>query len=183
MTTSYSNSSPSASMFSLTPPTQPTALPSTSTSSTTSPHPPSKRLRVSLPPLPKDFGEYVQRDVELIQKLGWAKFIRQRHPCSDINHITFQHPAARLLKNYQQRGVPVRLKSSPWTPQQISHALVRGPHQSCRTFIDFLEGEFIDMILKGQWVVLLYEVAKNSTGAAPPMDLRPFLLRSQPRHT
>ena len=75
-----------------------------------------------------ELGKYVTRDVKLLQRLGWKRFVQSRRPRSDLSAISFQHPAARILKMYKHRGVPVRLRSAPWSSQQISRALVRGPH-------------------------------------------------------
>ena len=75
-----------------------------------------------------ELGKYVTRDVKLLQRLVWKRFVQNRRPRSDLSAISFQHPAVRILKMYKHRGVPVRLRSAPWSSQQISRALVRGPH-------------------------------------------------------
>ena len=64
----------------------------------------------------------------------------------------------------------MRLSSKPWSQQRLQQALQRGPHPSCLPFLDFLETEFVDMIEKGQWVVLPYSVAKHLPGLhlSPP---------------
>ena len=108
-----------------------------------------------------ELGKYVTRDVKLLQQLGWKHLVQSRRPRSDLSAISFQHSAARILKMYKHHGIPVRLRSAPWSSQQISRALVRGPHQFCRSYLKFLEGEFVDMIEKGQWVVLPYSAVKS----------------------
>jgi hypothetical protein len=42
----------------------------------------------------------------------------------------------------------------PWTCQHLQGALSWGPHHSSLEYIDFLQEEFVDMINKGQWVIL-----------------------------
>ncbi len=41
-----------------------------------------------------------------------------------------------------------------WNCQYLQRALSRGPHHSSLENIDFLQEEFVDMINKGQWVIL-----------------------------
>ena len=88
--------------------------------------------------------------------------------------LNFDHPAARLLKPHEHGGIPVQLKSHPWTTKQIATALAHAPHQSCIPFINFLETEFIDMTEKGQWVVLPHSIAKSLPGIClSPPDVVP----------
>ena len=96
--------------------------------------------------------------------------MQQRRRRGDIAPIRFQHDAAYLLKQYKDRGVPVKVKTPHWSPSKIHQALARGPHKSCIEYTDFLEEEFVDMILKGQWIVLPFEDVKNLSGLrlSPP---------------
>jgi hypothetical protein len=48
----------------------------------------------------------------------------------------------------------VATSSAPWSLQQKLSALERGYHQSAKQHVDFLCSEFIDMIKKGQWILL-----------------------------
>ena len=59
-------------------------------------------------------------------------------------------------------------------------ALNRGPHKSCFEHLDFLKEEFLDMIAKGQWLVLPAHAVKNlpglrlsPPGVIPQRDRRP----------
>jgi hypothetical protein len=52
------------------------------------------------------------------------------------------------------KSAPVATKPAPWSLKQKLAALQRGPHQSARKHVEFLCGEFIDMIHKGQWILL-----------------------------
>ena len=80
------------------------------------------------------------------------------------------HPAQRLLKLYKHRGVPVKLATSRWSRDKVMDALRRGAHKSCQGHIDFLNEEFLDMIQKGQWVILPASVALELEGLrlSPP---------------
>jgi hypothetical protein len=128
-----------------------------------------------------ELGEYIDRDVALLQRLGWKEFIRQRRDGGDLAHLdNVHHPARRLLKLYQRRGAPVKFKTGPWSRQRINQAIKRGPHKSCMEHIDFLKEEFVEMIGRGQWVVLPAKVARtlphlrvSPPGVVPQRERRP----------
>ena len=101
--------------------------------------------------LSSELGEYINRDYELLQRMGWKKFVRLRRGKGDFS---FNHPAKRLLMHYKRSGVPIKFSTPPWTTAQLQHALKRGPHKSCQHHEEFIESEFVEMIKKGQWVVL-----------------------------
>lgn len=136
--------------------------------------PPAKRQKLVVPPTPTvspDLGTYIARDVELLKKLGWKKFVKSRRTRSDFANLSdLPHPAKRLLQHYKSHGAPVKFKTSAWTKSQIRAAIERGPHKSCHEHIDFLKEEFIDMINKEQWIILPYSVAKELPGLrlSPP---------------
>ena len=121
--------------------------------------------------VPTDLGEFISRDIKLLDSLGWHGLVAHRRPSSDfslLEHV--HHSACCLLQFYKHRGAPVKLATPPWTRQQIMHFLHRGPHKSCLDHISFLQEEFIDMISKGQWLVLPYSSIKNLPGLrlSPP---------------
>jgi hypothetical protein len=77
-------------------------------------------------------------------------------------------------------GAPIATKSVPWTWQQKQEAIRRGPHQSAHQHVDFLRQEYVDMIHKGQWVLLPVRLIlgeKNlklsPLGVVPQRDRRP----------
>ena len=141
----------------------PTAPPST---------PPTKKARFIAPaPVPQDLGKLVARDTKLLAKLGWKSFVASRRKRNDFNVLKdIKHPAARLLHHLDTNGVPVILKSTPWSVDKIQEALKRGPHRSSLEYIDFLEEEFVDMINKNQWIVLPFDSVKhlNNLRLSPP---------------
>ena len=121
--------------------------------------------------MPPDLGEFVARDVLLLRQLGWHGLVSRRRSRGDFASLdNVDHPARRLLHFYKHRGAPVRFSTPPWTRHQIERALLRGPHKSCNDYIDFLNTEFVDMISKGQWLVLPYSDVKDLPGLrlSPP---------------
>ena len=117
------------------------------------------------------FRELVDGDTKLLRKKGLAELIRQRRVDSDFATLeNVIHPARSLLKFYRERGAPVKFSTKPWSREQIDGALQRGAHRSCFEHLEFLEDEFVDMIQKGQWIVLPASEVKNLTGfrLSPP---------------
>lgn len=113
----------------------------------------------------------IVNDVELLARVGWQQFVKLRRNGGDLSSLqNVNHKARRLLAHLKRKGAPVQVKTPPWTTQQIDQAIKRGPHQSCNQYIDFLDEEFIDMIRKGQWIILPASIAKQLKGlrVSPP---------------
>jgi hypothetical protein len=72
------------------------------------------------------------------------------HP--DVQHLP--HRAAHLLNCLRVSGETIATKLAPWTLQQKLAALNRRSHQSAKKHVEFLYGEFVDMIEKGKWILL-----------------------------
>ncbi|KAL7523132.1 hypothetical protein ACHAWF_000389, partial [Thalassiosira exigua] len=132
--------------------------------------------------MPTELGEYIVRDVKLLEQLGWRRFIRQRRPVSDFASLdNVQHPARRLLHFYKHRRAPVKFSTPPWTQRQVNRALALGLHKSSLKYLDFLREDFVDMISKAQWIILPASVAKDlpglcvsPPGVVPQCDHRPW---------
>ena len=121
--------------------------------------------------VPNELGEFIDRDAKLLRSLGWRGLVRHRRPTGDFASLTnVHHPARRLLQHYKHHGAPVKFATSPWTRRQVQRALRRGPHKSCHEYMDFLNEEFIDMINKGQWIILPYSAVQHLPGlrVSPP---------------
>jgi hypothetical protein len=132
--------------------------------------PPSKRPKIPEAENFTELGEYINRDINLLSKMGWTKFVQHRRRRGDFSDLKINHPAQRLLTQMKKHGAPIQLATSPWTSAQLKTAIKRGPHRSCQEYIDFLETEFMDMIKKDQWVILPFKVAKTLPGLriSPP---------------
>ena len=118
----------------------------------------------------------------MLGRVGWWQFVKTRRnggDIADLNNVD-DHPARRLLMHYKHRGVPVKFTTPKWDRGQLEAALTRGAHQSCNAHIDFLNEEFVDMINKGQWVILpasmaleLEGIRLSPPGVVPQRDRRP----------
>jgi hypothetical protein len=122
---------------------------------------------------PETLNQRILQDVEELKRLGsWEAFVKSKRCFSDFANLdnVRGHPAHRLLQFYRQRGAPVKMKSKPWSREQISAALSRGAHQSCFAYMDFLREEFTDMMEKGQWVILPASAVESLPGlqVSPP---------------
>ena len=77
----------------------------------------SSPVKVATPP---ELSRCVRRDAELLKRLGWKKFVLQRRTKSDFTSLDqVNHPARRLLKQYKNRGTPVKFSTEPWSQAKI----------------------------------------------------------------
>jgi hypothetical protein len=123
------------------------------------------------PCLDSRLGEYIKRDTNLFDSLGWEAMVAQRRgrgDLTDMQHV--RHPAKRLLQLLASKGAPAVMKTPSWTSARLNQAVHRGPHQSCRDQEPFLSAEFADFVEKSQWIVLPLSVAKTIPGLrlSPP---------------
>ena len=81
-----------------------------------------------------------------------------------------QHPAADLLKQMRDEGVPVPMDTSSWTSKHKDDCVAYGCHKSAEMHKEFIREEMADFIEKGFWVVLPYSIAKDLPDSAysPP---------------
>ena len=53
-------------------------------------------------------------DLQLVQELGWEEFVKHRRPRGDLTSLdNVEHTARHILKQYQDRGVPVHFCTGP----------------------------------------------------------------------
>jgi hypothetical protein len=71
----------------------------------------------------------------------------------------------------------------PWTLQKKSAAFERGSCQSAKQHVDFLRGEFVDMIKKGQLILLPANLVLNNRnlriiplGVIPQRERQPWTI-------
>ena len=113
----------------------------------------------------KELSKCVVRDAVLLQKFGWEKIVQRHRPRGDFALLdNVHHSAQRILKGYKTKRVSVRFSTEPWFNKKVDASLSWGAHQSCDKSIEFLCEEFVDMINKGQFVVLPANVARKLPG-------------------
>ena len=90
------------------------------------------------------------------------------------------HPATHLLRHLGTHGAPVVLATAPWPIPQRDAAMARGPHASAHAFTAFLRDELADMIERGTWIVLPYDLLRHlptlrisPMGVVPQHERRP----------
>ena len=77
----------------------------------------------------------------------------------------------------------MRLRTPPWSPEQIHAALQRGPHPSALQHAQFVHEEMQDMVSKGFWTVLPYRSIQrlpclriSPLGVVPQRERRPRII-------
>ena len=132
-----------------------------------------------------ELGAYVDQTVSLLKVLGWHATITKLRGRSNLHPQVkdLNHPAAPLLDRMRRNGVPVVLKSAPWSPSMKQARFARGPHKSARDYAEFLATEFLDFCKKGYWMLLPYELVKDlpelrisPLGVVPQRERRPRVI-------
>ena len=114
-----------------------------------------------------DLGEFILRDTKYFKEDGtWnGLFNSCKGPTNfhkNLKHL--QHSASRLLHKFSKSGVPVLLKTRPWTLKEKDLAMARGNHLSARQFTEFLRIEMGDMRKKGIFIVIPYDLVRHLDG-------------------
>jgi hypothetical protein len=105
-----------------------------------------------------ELDRLVQKSIKAYESAStWGQFVAQCrdpkggfHP--EVKHLP--HRAAHLLDTLPRSGATMGMKKEPWSRQRKDEALKRGLHQSAMLHTDLLCDEFVDMIHKGQSVIL-----------------------------
>ena len=94
---------------------------------------------------------------------SWEEFVASfRGPSylsSELDKLT--HPAAAVLRQWKEEGVPVHTDSLPWTDKQKDDCVQRGCHVSATRHSEFLRQEMADFIESKFWMVLPYDLIKD----------------------
>ena len=90
-----------------------------------------------------------------------------------MEHI--DHPAAPLLCEWRDQGVPAQSSSEDWTPSRLDECILRGCHRSAKEHSDFLREEMSEFIENKFWVVLPYSVARD----LPNLQLSPAAVKDE----
>jgi hypothetical protein len=114
---------------------------------------------------------------QLQSSTSWSEFINKcKDPRGDLhpNVLHLPHRAAHLLNRLRSSGATVATSSAPWSLQRKLSALERGSHQSAKQHVDFLCSEFVDVIKKGQWILLpATQVLNNRNLRLSPLGVVP----------
>jgi len=99
---------------------------------------------------------------------SWEAFVRDIQGSSYLSSRldNLQHPAADLLKQMRDEGVPVPMDTSSWTPKHKDDCVAYGCHKSAEMHKEFIREEMADFIKKGFQVVLPYSIAKDLPDSA-----------------
>ena len=127
---------------------------------------------VIVPSRSDKLGKHIATHIDIVRAHGLDHLLQSLVGTGDWGdlHLTTAHAAHRLLRQYRSKGTPVTLADPPWSSQQLRSAIIRGPHKSSYEHIEFLREDMADMIDKGFWTVLPYELV----AATPGLRLSPI---------
>ena len=90
------------------------------------------------------------------------------------------HPEGPFLEKLRKHGMPVVLKTPPWSIAARDEAMQYGAHSSAEDHKEFLRDEIADMAEAGHWLVLPYSTIRHTTdlrisplGVVLQQDCRP----------
>ena len=109
-------------------------------------------------------GTLVRRSVELLDRAdSWEDFVHKYRGESYLSPKLHEvdHPAAALLTQWRDEGVPAESTSEPWSLQQKDECVQRGCHISAKLHSDFIREEMVGFIEDGFWTVLPYSIVRG----------------------
>jgi hypothetical protein len=137
-----------------------------------------------------NLGTCINRDVRLLETLGWNRFIQDRQGKSDINIAVdaIRYPSRSHLRHLRRMGARAPMTTAPWSNECLEATMARGPHKLAFEYADCLGEELMEVILKGQWIVLPYSLVRalprrvirqlgiSPMGVVPQRDRRPRVI-------
>ena len=131
-----------------------------------------------------ELGKYVREHTALLEQCGFEATVRRIRPRGDLEvNQRHWHPASPLLRHFAKCGVPAVMSTAPWSPELLEARALRGSHQSCDEYLDFVREELLDFVKKGFWMVLPYRLVKHMRhlrlsplGVVPQRERRPRLI-------
>lgn len=136
--------------------------------------------------LSDELGKSIHASVTLMEASNsFEDFVRSSQGPSDLHEDVehLDHPAAHLLAQYKEQGVPFETTTEQWSQERLSQALERGCHQSANLYKDFVRAEFVDFVDKKFWIVLpassledLPDLRLSPLGVVPQHERRPRLI-------
>jgi hypothetical protein len=85
------------------------------------------------------------------------------------------HPAAKLLSEWRDHGVPALTSSPPWSTETKQACVERGCHRSAVEHATFLREEMAEFIDNRFWVVLPYRAVAH----LPNLQLSPAAVKEE----
>jgi hypothetical protein len=85
------------------------------------------------------------------------------------------HPAAKLLSEWRDHGVPALTSSPPWSTETKQACVERGCHRSAIEHATFLREEMAEFIDNRFWVVLPYRAVAH----LPNLQLSPAAVKEE----
>ena len=97
------------------------------------------------------------------QSQSWEDFVKSFRGRSYLSPTIddLDHPAANLLREWRDEGIPVLSSAEPWNVSQKDEAVRRGCHPSATVHADFLREEMSEFIENKFWVVLPYQKVRD----------------------
>ena len=130
-------------------------------------------------------GEFINMDTVNFLDYGWERLFHSVKGRTNFTpHLDcLPHRAAALLDRYARTGVPVVVRSAPWSLTQKDAAMTRGNHPSVKVYEDFVAQEMLDMRKKGIFLLLPYELLREQPalrisplGCVPQRERRPRII-------
>jgi hypothetical protein len=145
-----------------------------------------KKRKAAYDLLNDQLGKLVTDAVHTLRNSSsWEEFVHAYRGPSLLSEAVahLPHPAATLLNDIRENGVPVNVAGEEWTKSKLEAAAARGPHKSAQEHAAFVREEMADFCRQGFWVVLpLDEVIDlellrlSPLGVVPQRDRRPRLI-------
>ena len=130
-------------------------------------------------------GEFISKDEDYLNRTSWVDLFHRVKGRSNFSAALhrLRHPARQLLYRYEKEGVPVLVRSEPWTLERKDAAMLRGNHPSTAAFSRFITDEMTDMRSKGIFILLPYTSLRHlkplrisPLGCVPQRERRPRII-------
>ena len=108
---------------------------------------------------------------------SWEEFVTEFRGRSYLSPTLeeLDHPAADLLREWRDHGVPSHTTAKPWTDQERDACIERGCHHSATEHAVFLREEMAEFIENKFWTVLPYDEVKH----LPNLQLSPAAVKDE----
>ena len=108
---------------------------------------------------------------------SWESFVNafrgESYLSPELDNL--EHPAANLLREWRDHGVPAQTSSPPWSEDTKDSYVERGCHRSANEHAEFLRDEMSEFIDSRFWVVLPYSLVRDM----PQLQLSPAAVKEE----